>query len=178
MVAVVFRHVEVYVAVADVGVTRVENFLHIFNLLDDVSAGVRLNAWRQHIEGFHSLVVAQQIELHHLHRFEFLEASLLCNLVLAIVGIVLKVSNVGDVAHIAHLIAQMSEVAEKHVESDGRTSVSQMRVAIDRRTANIHAYASGVNGFERHLGAREGIVNQECIVSHFLLIFLMLGMCD
>ena len=166
MILIVFRHIEVDVAVAFVGITRVEDSLYVFNLFDDVTACVRFDAWRKHIERLHSFVVAVEVELHHLHRLELFEASLLGNF--ALVGIVFQVTYVGDIAHISHLITECGEIAIEHVESDGRTSVTEVRVAINGGTAHIHTHTSLVNRFECHLGACEGVEDEKCIViSHF-----------
>ena len=118
VVAVILLDVEVHAAVALVGVAVGEDFLHQFFLLDDVSGGVRLDAGRQHVQGLHGAVVAVGIVLRHLHGLELLDAGFLCNLVLALVGIVLQMAHIGDVAHIAHLVAQVLEVSEQHVERD------------------------------------------------------------
>ena len=96
-----------------------------------------------HVEGVHCLVVAVHIVLGHLHRLELLEAGLLGNLVLALVGVVFQMAHVGDVAHIAHLVADMGEIAEHQVEGHRRTGVSEMGLAIDGRAADIEAYVIG-----------------------------------
>jgi len=58
-------------------------------------------------------------------------------------GILLQMSHVGDIAHVAHFIADVGQIAEKHIESDGRTCMSQMSVTIDGRAAHVHADAFG-----------------------------------
>ena len=180
MVLVVFGNVEINVSVAFVGIARVDDAFHIFNLFDDMTAGMRFDAWREHIERFHSLVIAIEIELHHFHRLELFEASLLCDFVFALIGIVLQVAHVGDIAHIAHLVTEGSEIAIEHVEGDGRTSVTEVWVAINRRTAHIHTHTSLVNRLERHLGACEGVEDEKCIiVSHFIFdVKLFLLTCE
>ena len=40
------------------------------------------------------------------------------------------------------------QVAEKHVERDGRPGVSQMGVAIDRGAADVHAHHRFIEGHE------------------------------
>ena len=42
------------------------------------------------------------------------------------------------VAHIAHLIANVLEVTEQYVEGDGWTCMSEVWVAIDGWSADIH----------------------------------------
>ena len=55
---VVFLHVEVYRAVALVSVAVLEYLLDVFNLLYDVARSVRFDAWRQHVQQLHVVVVA------------------------------------------------------------------------------------------------------------------------
>ena len=107
-----------------------------------------LDAGGQHVERLHGGMVAVSVILCHFHGLELLEACLLGNLVLALISIVLEVAYVGNVAHIAHLVAQLLQVAEKHVERDRRPGVSQMGVAIDRGAADVHAHHRLIEGHE------------------------------
>ena len=79
---------------------------------------VRLNGWGLHTQLLHSLVVTLGVVVRHLHRLQLLQTSLLCNLILALVGIVLQVTHVGDVTNIAHLVTRSLQVAEHKVEGD------------------------------------------------------------
>ena len=99
---------------------------------------MRLDAWRQYVQRLHGMMVAVGVVLRYLHRLKLLKACLLLYLVVALVGVVLKMSHVGDVAHIAHLISEMLEITEEDVKRDGGTGMSQMRVAIHCGTAHIH----------------------------------------
>ena len=155
----IFLDIEIDTTFAHISIASIENLLHIGNLLDDVARSVRLDAWRKHVERIHGLVVAVEIILHHLHRFFLLQTCLLGNLVLALIGIVLKVTHIGDVAAVAHLIADVLEIAIENIESDGRTSMTKMSVAIDSRTAHIHAHMIRDNRLERLLCAAQSIVN-------------------
>ena len=112
-------------------------------------------------------MVAVEVILHHLHRLELFEARFLGYLVLAAVGIVFEMAHIGDVTHIAHLIAEMCQIAEKHIESNGGTGVSQMPVAIYGRTAHIHSHPSGVDGTEEFFLSRKRIVDGEIVGFHF-----------
>ena len=127
---------------------------------------MRLDAGRQHVQRLHSLVVAVFVVLHHLHRLQLLQPCLLGYLVLPLVGIVLQMAHVRDVADIAHLVAQVLQIAEQHVECDGRPSVPQMGVAIDRRTAYIHAHMAFVKGFEKFFATRQRIINKQFVIHH------------
>ncbi len=104
-------------------------------------------------------MVAVGVVLCHLHGLKVLETGLLRDFVLAFVSIVLKVTHVGDVANIAHFVAEMFQISENQVESDGWTGVTQVRIAINGGTADIHAHVRGVEGFKRLLAAREAVVD-------------------
>ena len=116
-------------------------------------------------------MVAVEIMLHHLHRLELLETCFFGNLVLALVGIMLEMAHVGDIADVAHLVAEMAQIAEEDVESDGGTGVSQMAVAVHRRAAHVHAYPLRMYGAEQFLAARQGVVDGQIILFyHFFRI--------
>ena len=106
-------------------------------------------------------MVAVGVVLCHFHGLELLEARLLGNLVLALVGVMLEMADVGDVAHVAHLVAQLLQVAEQHVEGNGRTGMTQVRVAIDRGAADVHAHHRLVQRHEVLLASGEGIVDEK-----------------
>ena len=160
VVLVILVHVEVDGALAFVGIAVLQNLLHQFDLFDDVSRGLRLNAGRQDVEGAHGVVVAVGVILCHFHRLQLFQAGFLGYLVLAFVGIVFQMAHVGDIAHIAHLIAQVLEVAEQQVERDGRACVSQMRVAVDGGAADVHPHVGGVQGFENFFLPVQGVVDE------------------
>ena len=102
---VVFLHVEVDRAIALVGKAIVHDLLDKLFLLDDMSRCVWLDRRRQHVEHVHGLVIAVGIVLCDLHGLELLQACFLLDLVVAFVGVVLKMAHIGDVAHVANLIA-------------------------------------------------------------------------
>ena len=158
VVGVILAHVEVDGAVGDVGIAGVENPLDVLDLLDDVAGGVGLDAGGEHVQSLHVAMVAVEVELHHLHRLELLEAGLLGNLVLAGVGVMLQVADVGDVAHIAHLVAQVGEVAEQDVEGDGGAGMAQVSVAVDGRPAHVHPHAPRVQRAKPLLRVRQRII--------------------
>ena len=159
MLLVVFRRVEVHASVALVGEAVGQDFLYQFLLFDDVPRGVRLYAWRQHVQGAHGLVVAVGVILRYFHRLKLLEARFFRYFVLAFVGVMLKVAYVGYVAHVPHLVAEVLQVAEKHVKRDGGACVSQVRVAVDGGAAYVHAHVGGVQRFEAFLPPCERIVD-------------------
>ena len=119
---------------------------------------MRLDAWRQHVERLHSLVVAVCVVLRHFHRLQLLQACFFLNFVLSLVGVVLQVPHVGDVSHVAHPVSQVAQVAEQHVERDGRASMSEVRIAVDSRTAHIHTDIRLVQRHELFLFSGERVI--------------------
>ena len=160
IVLIVFLDVEIYRTVADVCVAIVQYLLHQLLLLYDMTSGMWLDRWWKHVEFFHRRVEATGIVLCYLHWFQLFQASLLGYLVLALVCVVLQMAYIGNVSHVAHLVAQMLQVAEENIEGDGWTCVSQMCIAINGRTADIHAYVSRVDWFERFLLSCQRVVYQ------------------
>ncbi len=75
-------------------------------------------------------------------------------------------ADIGYVADIAHLVAQMVKIAEKDIECDGRTCVSEMSVAINGRSAHIHSHFSLMDGCEKFLCAGECVVDSKIVVNH------------
>ena len=161
MVTVIGLNVKIDAAVALVGVAVLHNLLHEFFLLDDMSGSMRLDAWRQNIQQLHGCMVAVGIVLCHFHGLELLETCFLGNLVLALVGIMFQVAHIGDVAHIAHLVAQLLQIAEQYIEGDGGTGVSQMRITIDRGSADVHTDHRFVQGNEMFFATRQGVIYEQ-----------------
>ena len=149
VILVVFLHVKVHGSVGDVGVACVQNLLDGLDLLDDVSRGSRLDGWRRHVQQAHRLVVAERVGLHNLHRLKLFQPCLLGDLVLSLVGVVLKVSHVGDVPHVADLVAKMPEQFEKHIVGHSRTGVSEVSLSVDRRPADVHSHVSRLYRLEK-----------------------------
>jgi hypothetical protein len=55
----------------------------------------------------------------------------------------------------------MLQIAEHDVEGDGRPCMTQMRVAIDCWTADVHADIRGMKGFEALFLTGERIVDNQ-----------------
>ena len=96
-------------------------------------------------------MVTLSVVVSNLHRLQLLQTSLLCDLILTLVGVVLEVTNVGDVANIAYLIARSLQVAEQQVECNRWAGMSQMGITINGRTTYIHAYTALIDGLKRLL---------------------------
>ena len=105
-------------------------------------------------------MVAVGVVLCHFHRLKLLQPCLLRYLVFALVGIVFEVSDVSNIAYISHLVAEMRQVSEHYVECDSRSGMTEMRVAIDCWTANIHANVRGMKWLKSFFLTSEGIVNE------------------
>ena len=124
-------------------------YARALDLLDDVSRSSRLYGWRRHVQQAHRLVVAERVGLHNLHRLKLFQPCLLGDLVLSLVGVVLKVSHVGDVPHVADLVAKMPEQFEKHIVGYSRTGVSEVSLSVDRRPADVHSHVSRLDRLEK-----------------------------
>ena len=137
---VILLYIEVNRAVAHVCKAVVKNLLHQLLLLYDMSCSMWFYRWGQHVECLHRLMIAVGVILCYLHWFQLFQTGLLFYLVVALICIVLQMAYVSDIPHIAHLIAQMLKISEQNVERYGWSCMSQMRVAVNCRTANIHTY--------------------------------------
>ena len=93
-------------------------------------------------------MVAVGVVLRYLHRLELLQPCLLLYLVVALVGIVLKMSHVGDVSDISHLVAQVAHQSHEHVVGHSRPGMSEVGVAIDCRPADVKSNKSRIDRSE------------------------------
>ena len=82
--------------------------------------------------------------LHHFHRLEVFKPGLFANLVFPVVGVASQVSDVGDVSYVADLEAQMLQIPVDNVERQKGAHVAQVHVAVDGRTAHVHAHEGWV----------------------------------
>src|SRR3990172_2839642 len=57
-------------------------------------------------------------------------------------------ADIGNVLHVRNAIAEVAKVSGQNVEADVALGVAQMRMAIDRRPANIHPDPSGLQRLE------------------------------
>ena len=170
MFLVVFIYIEVNRAFAFVSESVVEDFLYQLNLLYDMTRCVRLDAGRKHVERSHGVVVADGVVLHHFHRFQLLQTGFLSDFVFAFVSVVFQVAYIGNVTNVAHFISQLLEVAEQDIEGDGRTSVSQVCVAIYSRTAYVHAHMRGIERNKLLFSATKSIINGQFIFHNRLIL--------
>ena len=149
MVLVVFFYIEINGTFTFIGISVLQYLLYKFYLFDDVAAGMWLDTGRQHIQCIHRLMIAVDVVLCHFHWFQLFQTGFFRNLVFTFVGIVLQMAHVGNVADIAHLVADVRQVAEQQVESDGRACMSQVRVTVHGRSADIHAYMRCMQRYEQ-----------------------------
>ena len=104
-------------------------------------------------------MVAVGVVLCYLHWLQLLQTCFLSNLIFALVGIVLKMAYISNVAYISYFIAQVFQVTEHQVESNSRTGVSQMGIAINCRSTHIHTHIGGVKRLETLFLSSQRIVN-------------------
>lgn len=91
---------------------------------------------------------------------------LFCNLVLALVGIMLKMTDIGYVTYIAHLVAEMGKIAEEYIKGDCRPRMTEVPVTIYGRTAHIHPDLAFMNRHKALLAACQRVI----MVKSFSLI--------
>ena len=156
---VVSLDIEIDRSVRLIGKAVVENLLNQLLLFDDVPCGMRLDRGAQHVQRIHILMIAVGVVLCYLHRLQLFQSCLLGNLVFALVGIVLQMTYIRDVTHVPYFIAKVFQVTEQQVEGDGRTGMTQMGIAINGRTTDIHAHMRGVDGLETLFLTSQRIVN-------------------
>ena len=156
---VVGLDIEIDRAIRLVGEAIIEDLLHELLLFDDMACGVGLNRRTEHAEGIHRLMVAVGVVLCNLHRLQLLQTGFLGNLVLTLIGIVLKVAYISDITHVSYFITQVLQIAEHEIEGDSGTGMSEMGITIDCRTAHIHAHIGRMKGLETLLLTRQRIVN-------------------
>ena len=133
---------------------------------------VWLDRWREYTHHLHILVVTLCVVVGNLHRLKLLKASLLCNLILALVSVVLEVTHIGNIAYIAHLITLCLKVAEEQIECNCRTGMTQVRIAIYCRTADIHTYAIRMYCLKLLLTTGKGVVECKCWFHIYLVLLL------
>ncbi len=71
-----------------------------------------------------------------------------------------EVAYVGDIPDIPYLIAEMAEVAEKDIKCYCRTRVTQMGIAVDSGTANVHPYMTLMQGLKELFRTFQRIVEK------------------
>ena len=69
---------------------------------------------------------------------------------------------------------QVLQIAEKQVERNGRTSMSQMRISIYCRATNIHTYMGCMEWLKEFFSSVQRVVNNQWLF-HNALYFFCLG---
>jgi len=137
---IVCRHIEVDRTVALIGKTGVKYTLYELYLLYDMAGSPGLDAGREGIEPPHRVMIGDGIGLGDLHRLQRLEPGFLCNLVIALIRIMLKMSHICYISDITDLIAQVPEESHQYVISHCRSGMSKVRFPVDCGTADIDAH--------------------------------------
>jgi hypothetical protein len=71
-------------------------------------------------------------------------------------------AHIGNVLDIQNFVTDEAQIANDYVKGDIALCVTDMRVAIDCRSADIHSNATFVKRFEFFLPPRECIMNLNC----------------
>ena len=53
-------------------------------------------------------------------------------------------ADIGDIANVAHFVAKLFQITKQYIEGNRRTGMSQMRIAVNGRAANIKPHATFV----------------------------------
>ncbi len=155
---VISCHIKVHRTIALVRESAVDELLGEFNLFEDMSRRRWLNGWRQQIENIQNFVEIYRVFLHDLHRFQFLEPRLLHETIIIHIAIIGQMSGIGDIPHITYVVTEMGKWAENKIEGHEGAHVAEMHIAVNRRTADIHADGFRIDGFEDFFFAAKGIV--------------------
>ena len=123
-----------------------------------MACGMRLYAWRKHVELLHSAVEAACVVACYLHRLHLFQPCFLGNLVLTLVCIMLQVAHIGDVPDVAHLISQVLQIAIQYVKRDGGACMTQVCITVNGGSADVHAHSARVDTLKCLLLASEGVV--------------------
>jgi hypothetical protein len=89
--------------------------------------------------------------------------------------IAFEVANIRNVPDIPDLVAQMLQISENQIKSNGRAGMTQVRVAINRGAANIHAGKGWVQGLEKLLLPGKGIVYRKFVFHEIVIHRSKLG---
>ena len=159
VVFVVFLYIKVDTSIAFISITIGKNLLYKFFLLNDMTSCMRFDAWWKNIERTHSIMIAIGIMLRNLHWLQLLKTCLLLNLVITFVSIMLQMAHVRDVTNITNLVPYVFKIAEKNIKGDSRTCVSEVWIAINSWSTDIHSYVRSCNRLEEFLLTMQCIVN-------------------
>ena len=104
--------------------------------------------------------------LGHFHGLELLQLCFFSDFIFPFVCVPGQVPHIGNVTDIAHTVTQMRQVAVDRIKGDGRPTMSQMCIPIDRRPAHIHPHKGRVDGCKIFLLSRKGVVELELVCFH------------
>ena len=142
-------HIKIHAAVTFVGESVVEYLLNQLLLFDNMSRCMRFYTGGQTIQRRHGFMEAVGIILSHLHGLQLFQASFLCDFVLTLIRIMFQVAHICYIPHITYFVANMLQITEQEVKSNGRTRMSQMCISINSRTTYVHSHTSFVQGAEK-----------------------------
>ena len=127
MPAVILLHIEVDRTVHLIGVSAVYKFFNQLLLFYYVAGGTRFDRRGKRIQLLHRGVKTVHVLLHHLHGFKMFLPGLTADPVFTrALLFVLEMPYISYVAHIPNLVSQMHQVPVQHIESYGRTGMTEM----------------------------------------------------
>ena len=162
-----FRDVEVHRAVNLVGIFLFHECFHQLYLLDYVAARARADVGSDAVEPVHVLEEAASIDLGQRHRMRFLLLCLLGDLILAFVRIVGEMPDVGNILNVCDGVSQIAKVPDENVEADVAFGMSQMRVPIDGRPADVYPHPALLQRLKFLFSSRQTVIKLQ---SHFNLL--------
>ncbi len=110
-----------------------------------MTAGARFYRRRKAAHAAHTVVIAQRIALHHLHRFHPFQAGALCNFVLAGIGLfIFQVAHIGDIPHIPYAIPEKTQKAKDDIKGETGASVAQVGIGVHGGTADVQSHERGL----------------------------------
>jgi len=107
------EHIEINIAIGDIGVAPVEQGFDHLDLLRHVTAGARRNIGPPHTQRVHILEIAARVSLNNLHRFGVELGGANEN---AIFFVGAQVPDISDVLHIEQVKAAITEVTRHHIK--------------------------------------------------------------
>ena len=159
MIFIILLNIEVYRTLAFISISVIQDFLYQINLFDNMTGSMWFDAGRQYVQCVHRLMIPVQIILNHFHRLQLFQACFLSDLVFSTVGIMLQVTNIRNITYITYFISQMFQIPKQDIKRNRRTRMSEMRISIDRWSANIHTDKRFVQRNKLFLSTGQRVVN-------------------
>ena len=146
--------------IGHISIAIVQDLLHHFDLLRDVSGSTGFDTGRQHVENAHHIMETHRVLVGDLHWLQLLQACAFAQFVFSTgIHIAFQVTYICHVAHIAYLVIQELQVAVDDVEANESATIAQMNIAVYSWPTYIHPDPTWVNGLEDFFLFAETVVN-------------------